>query len=471
MRTDVRRGGNMITRDQFPYDWLEEVLNVAAEWIVIVDKNGIIRYINRAYCDYLQTTVVEAIGKHVETIIENTRMSIVMRTGQAEVASIHFIKGKEMIANRYPLYVNGELVGAVGTVMFRNSQDWMNYSNKVQPILEELKYYKNRLQKELQSKYTFDDLIGNHPLFCETKRLAERVACSQSAVLLVGESGTGKELFAHAIHGTSPRSPFPFVRVNCASIPENLLESELFGYVEGAFTGARKGGKKGKFELAHHGTIFLDEIGDMPLSMQSKLLRVLQEKEIEKIGGHSPIAIDVRIIAATHRNLEQMVEEGTFRQDLYYRLHVMKIEIPPLRERRDDIELVAKALLQKLERTFNRSNLELSDEVVYKLKGHSWLGNVRELENVLERAVNVLDEQVIRLAHLPLYLVDKPARQYEPFEQDLPVQPLKQSMIAAEKLVLQQALKQAKGNKQYAAKLLQIGKTSFYEKCKRYEID
>ncbi|WP_416828952.1 sigma-54 interaction domain-containing protein [Ectobacillus polymachus] len=461
----------MITQNQFPYEWLEEVLNVAAEWIVIVDKNGIIRYINRAYCDYLHTTVTEAIGKHVEAIIENTRMSIVMRTGQAEVASIHFIKGKEMIANRYPLYVNGELVGAVGTVMFRNSQDWMNYSNKVQPILEELKYYKNRLQKELQSKYTFDDLIGNHPLFCETKRLAERVACSQSAVLLVGESGTGKELFAHAIHGTSPRSPFPFVRVNCASIPENLLESELFGYVEGAFTGARKGGKKGKFELAHHGTIFLDEIGDMPLSMQSKLLRVLQEKEIEKIGGHSPIAINVRIIAATHRNLEQMVEEGTFRQDLYYRLHVMKIEIPPLRERRDDIELVAKALLQKLERTFNRSNLELSDEVVYKLKGHSWPGNVRELENVLERAVNVLDEQVVRLEHLPLYLVDKPARQYDSFEQDLSVQPLKQSMIAAEKHALQQALKQAKGNKQFAAKLLQIGKTSFYEKCKRYEID
>ncbi|WP_379970986.1 sigma-54 interaction domain-containing protein [Ectobacillus sp. sgz5001026] len=461
----------MHTQNLFPYEWLEEVLNVAAEWIVVVDIKGMIRYINTAYCDYLQTTVEDALGRDVQDVIENTRMHIVMKTGKSEEASIHSIKGKEMIANRYPLIVKGELVGAVGTVMFRNSEDWMNYSEKVQPILEELKYYKNRLQKELQSKYSFDDLIGEHALFRETKRLAQRVAGSQSVVLLVGESGTGKELFAHAIHGTSPRSSFSLVRVNCASIPENLLESELFGYVDGAFTGARKGGKKGKFELAHRGTIFLDEIGDMPLSMQSKLLRVLQEREIEKIGGQAPISIDVRIIVATHRNLEQMVENGTFRRDLYYRLHVMKIEIPPLRERRTDIERVAKALLQKLERTFNRHAIVLSDEVVAKLKGHSWPGNVRELENVLERAVNVLDENVIRLSHLPLYLVDKPSQLYETPEQETEIKPLKQRLMDAEKCAVRHALQQAKGNKQLAAKLLRIGKTSFYEKCKRYEID
>ncbi len=469
---------HVITKNKLPYEWLEEILNLAAEWIVVVDREGIIRYINGAYCDFLDTCTEEATGKHVQDVIENTRMHLVVRTGQAEVASIHAIKGSEMIANRYPLYVDGELVGAVGTVMFRNSQDWLDYSRKVQPVLEELKYYKKRFEKELRSKYNFGDLIGNHPKFQEAKRLAERVAGSQSAVLLSGESGTGKELFAHAIHQTSPRGQFPLVRVNCASIPENLLESELFGYEEGAFTGAKKGGKKGKFELAHRGTVFLDEIGDMPLQMQSKLLRVLQEKEIERVGGQAPIPVDVRIIAATHRHLEQMVQEGKFRQDLYYRLNVMKIEIPSLRERKEDIKPIAKALLCKLERKFSRQGIKLSEEVVERLEAHAWPGNVRELENILERAVNVLDGNIIRLTHLPLYLQDdlQLVRFHGSRTEDLPfkdgpVQPLKEVLMHAEKAAIQHALRQTNGNKQLAAKLLGIGKTSFYDKCKTYNIN
>jgi transcriptional regulator with PAS, ATPase and Fis domain len=484
----MMKGGEIENRERLhvakekklPYEWLEEIINLAAEWIVVVDREGIIRYINEAYCDFLDTNKADAIGRHVKEVIENTRMHLVVKTGQAEVASVQSIKGSEMIANRYPLYVNGELVGAVGTVMFRNSQDWLDYSRKVQPILEELKYYKKRFEKELRSKYSFEDLIGNHPKFQEAKRLAERVAGSQSAVLLSGESGTGKELFAHAIHQTSARGQFPLVRVNCASIPENLLESELFGYEEGAFTGAKKGGKKGKFELAHRGTVFLDEIGDMPLHMQSKLLRVLQEKEIERVGGQAPIPIDVRIIAATHRSLEQMVQEGKFRQDLYYRLNVMKIEIPPLRERKEDIEPIAKTLLHKLERKFNRQGIGLSYEVLQKLKKHSWPGNVRELENVLERAVNVLDGNIIHLAHLPLYLQDDlvsmriPGHTTLPAEecitQPQPVLPLKQVLADTEKQAIVYALRQADGNKQLAAKLLGIGKTSLYDKCKLYNI-
>jgi transcriptional regulator with PAS, ATPase and Fis domain len=461
----------MMTQSKLPYEWLEEILNLAAEWIVVVDREGIIRYINGAYCDFLDTDTVNAVGKHVQDVIENTRMHLIVKTGQAEVASIQSIKGSEMIANRYPLYVGGELVGAVGTVMFRNSQDWLDYSRKVQPVLEELKYYKKRFDKELRSKYGFGDLIGIHPKFQEAKRLAERVAGSQSAVLLSGESGTGKELFAHAIHQTSPRGHFPFVRVNCASIPEHLLESELFGYEEGAFTGAKKGGKKGKFELAHRGTLFLDEIGDMPLHMQSKLLRVLQEKEIERVGGQLPISVDVRIIAATHRDLEQMVREGKFRQDLYYRLHVMKIEIPPLRIRKDDLVAIAKSLLRKLERKFNRQGLSLSYEVITRLQQHSWPGNVRELENVLERAVNVLDGTVIQIVHLPLYLqehVPHTAQQSVLGTQHTPIIPMRDVLMQAEKQAIQNALRHTSGNKQLAAKLLGMGKTSFYDKCRLY---
>jgi PAS domain S-box-containing protein len=464
--------------DHIPYKWLEEIINLAAERIVVVDREGIIRYINSAYCDFLGTTPEFAIGRHVQEVIENTRMHIVAKTGQAELAAVQRIKGSEMIANRYPLIVDGELVGAVGTVIFRNPEEWWDYKRKIQSLVEELKYYKTKFEKDLKSKYSFSDLIGNNPAFLAAKSLAERISGSQSAVLLLGESGTGKELFAHAIHNNSTRAAFPFVPINCASIPEHLLESELFGYEEGAFTGAKKGGKKGLFQIANYGTIFLDEIGDMPLSMQSKLLRVLQEKEIQRIGGQNSIPVDVRVIAATHRDLEKMVEEGKFRKDLYYRLNVIKIEIPPLRERKEDIPLIAVNLLKKLERKFHRQGIELSAEVIERLQQHSWPGNIRELENVLERAINVLDGNIIEMVHLPLYLRDQDMDRDHVIDTSagtkdftaMPIQPLKESLAIVEKQAILQALKVANGNKLEAAKLLQISKTSFYEKCKMYGI-
>ncbi|MGG3468621.1 sigma 54-interacting transcriptional regulator [Neobacillus pocheonensis] len=456
--------------EHIPYHWLEEVINLAAEMIVIVDCQGIIKYINAAYCEFIGTTVEYAIGKHVNEVIENTRMHIVANTGQAELAAVQRINGSEMIANRLPLVVDGELVGALGTVMFRNPEEWRQYQSKIQSLVEELKYYKNRFEKE--SKYNFADLIGNSPAFLASKKLAERISSSHSSVLLLGESGTGKELFAHAIHNGSSRAAFPFVPINCASIPEHLLESELFGYEDGAFTGAKKGGKKGQFQAAHHGTIFLDEIGDMPLSMQSKLLRVLQEKEVQRIGSQKSIPVDVRVIAATHRDLEMMVQEGTFRQDLYYRLNVIKIEIPPLRKRTDDIPLISAGLLKKLERNFHRQNTVLSPEVIERLQEHKWPGNIRELENVLERAINVLDGKTIEIHHLPLYLRDQEVDYYIPKQQrmDIQVMPLKETIALVEKQAIHQALKVTDGNKLEAAKLLEIGKTSFYEKCKMYGI-
>lgn len=468
--------------DKLPYDWIEEVVNLAAECMVVVDHEGIVVYLNSAYCEFLKVTPEESIGKHVQDVIENSRMQIVAKTGQAEVASIHPINGSEMIANRYPLYVKEQLVGAVGTVMFRNPQEWMDYSKKIQPIMEELNYYKTKFEKELFSKYHFGDLVGSSPKFLEAKKLAERVSDSQSAVLLLGASGTGKELFAHAIHQTSGRRFAPFMRLNCASIPEHLFESEIFGYEEGSFTGAKKGGKKGKFELAHGGTIFLDEIGDLPLQMQSKLLRVLQEKEIERIGGRAPMQIDVRVIAATHRNLEKMVMDGEFREDLYYRLNVIKIEIPSLKDRKEDIVPISRILLKKLETRFHRYGLDLSEEVMIDLERHSWPGNIRELENVLERAVNVIDGQIIYSDHLPLYLQHEGKSQNKTFSSPLPlssmnrnkhhrpVKPLKDIVAEVEKEAILIALTEADGNKIAAAKMLGIGKTSFYDKCKSYEI-
>jgi len=466
-----------IGMEAIPSNWHEQIINLVAERIVVTDREGTIIYINEAYCEFLGTTVEEAINRPVQDIIENTRMHIVAKTGKKELAALHPINGSEMIANRFPLIVDGELVGALGTVMFRSPEEWRMYKTKIQHLVEELKYYKTKVDKELKSKYYFHDLIGSSHPFLAVKKLAERISASNSSVLLIGESGTGKELFAHAIHNHSLRSSLPFVAINCASIPEHLLESELFGYEDGAFTGAKKGGKKGQFELAHNGTLFLDEIGDMPLSMQSKLLRVLQEKEVQRVGGQNSIPVDVRIIAATHRDLEKMVEEGKFRRDLYYRLNVIKIEIPPLNKRKEDIKLISMSLLKKLERKFFRTGIELSKEVEQRLMEHSWPGNIRELENVLERAINVLDGQTIEVFHLPLYLRELELQSSSEMVDHVSkakiaekMLPLKDILAQVEKEAILKALTVTSGNKQEAARLLEIGKTRFYEKCKLYDI-
>ena len=467
--------------EAIPTNWHEQIINLLAERIVVTDHEGIIIYINEAYCEFLGTTVEEAINRPVQDVIENSRMHIVAKTGKKELAALHPINGSEMIANRYPLFVEGKLVGALGTVMFRSPEEWRMYKTKIQHLVEELKYYKTKVEKELKSKYYFQDLIGSSQPFLAAKNLAERISVSNSSVLLIGESGTGKELFAHAIHNHSLRSSLPFVAINCASIPEHLLESELFGYDDGAFTGAKKGGKKGQFEMANNGTLFLDEIGDMPLSMQSKLLRVLQEKEVQRVGGQKSIPVDVRIIAATHRDLEKMVDEGEFRRDLYYRLNVIKIEIPSLNKRKEDIKLISMGLLKKLERKFFRTGIEISKEVEQRLMEHSWPGNIRELENVLERAINVLDGQTIEVFHLPLYLrelelqssnqIDSPVTNTKPVEKlSSSISPLKETLAQVEKEAIINALTVTNGNKQKAARLLEIGKTRFYEKCKLYDI-
>ncbi|AZV45605.1 sigma-54 interaction domain-containing protein [Peribacillus asahii] len=469
--------------DGVPISWHEQIINLLAERVVIIDDNGMILYINEGYCQFIGTTMEKAIGQPVQDVIENSRMHRMVKTGKAELAAVQKINGSEMIANRFPIFEDGKVVGAVGNVMFRNPEEWRMYRTKIQNLVEELNYYQAKAQRDLRSKYSFEDLIGSSPIFLGAKTLAQRVSGSNSSVLLIGESGTGKELFAHAIHHKSTRASAPFVAINCSSIPEHLLESELFGYEDGAFTGAKKGGKKGQFELAGGGTLFLDEIGDMPLSMQSKLLRVLQEKEVVRVGGYKSISIDVRIIAATHRDLEEMVEKGEFRQDLYYRLNVIKIDIPPLRERKADIPPIAKRLLKKLEARFYRNSIELSAEVKERLMQHSWPGNIRELENVLERSINVLDGKTIKVSDLPLYL-----RDFEPEDgsaihsnqevspslvsasEPLFVQPLKETLAQVEKQAIEHALAVTKGNKLEAALLLEIGKTSFYDKCKLYNI-
>jgi PAS domain S-box-containing protein len=445
----------------------ESIINTAYEWIVVVDTDAKIVFISDSYCEFLGVTREEAIGRPVQEIIENTRMHIIVKTGKTEIVdNIQRIKGNDMVANRFPIFQDGKVIGAVGKVIFRNTKEMNALAAKVGRLAIELEFYRNELERASTAKYQFDQIIGETPIINDVKELAKRAAKSHSTVLITGESGTGKELFAHAIHHASLRSHKPFIKINCAAIPENLLESELFGYAEGAFTGAKKGGKPGKFELANQGTLFLDEIGEMPLSMQSKLLRVLQEMEVERVGGNQPISIDVRIIAATNTKIEEAVERGDFRQDLYYRLNIVRLEIPALRQRMEDIPLLIQRLLEKLNQEFGHIVSEVSPEAMAVLLQHDWPGNVRELENVLERAINVVDGFKIEAEHLPYYLKNKGKTKSSMAKLNL-----KEIMEDVEKEALQHALSLAGGNRYKAAELLGISKTSLYDKLKKYRIN
>ena len=286
-------------------------------------------------------------------------------------------------------------------------------------------------------------------------------------MLLTGETGTGKEVFANAIHNASDRRDKPMISINCAAIPGELLESELFGYEEGSFTGAKKGGKKGKIELANEGTLFLDEIGDMPLSMQAKLLRVLQEKEIEKIGGYKTIPVDIRIIAATRKNLEEMIEQGLFREDLYYRLTEINIEMPPLRKRKSDIPILAKHFLDRLNREY-KSSIILSKEVLECFEGYMWPGNIRELDNVIKSAYASCDSFRIKLIDLPSKMVASHRVSEESRDETKRLAGL---MEEYEKNIITEELRKYSWNCKKAADELGIHKSLLYKKIAKYGID
>ncbi|MGO1370206.1 sigma 54-interacting transcriptional regulator, partial [Senegalia sp. (in: firmicutes)] len=383
-RTEINQMNKKRIEDKGYIEILDTLLNTVNEWSVVVDEEGIITMMSEAYKEF--TNSPDAVGKHVTEVIENTRMHIVVKTGLKEVGDIQKIQGNKMIAMRVPIKKGDKIIGAVGKVMFKDLGDFHIVKQKVLELEKELEYYKNEVIDDRSAKYTFDSIIGNTGKMEELKKIGARVAKSKSNVIITGESGTGKELFAHSIHNASNRKFGPFVRLNCAAIPSELLESELFGYEEGAFTGAKKGGKKGKFEIANGGTILLDEIGDMPLNMQAKLLRVIQEKEFESVGGNTVKDLDVRIIASTNKNLKKLVEEKRFREDFYYRLNVVRFDLPPLRERKEDIKELAIFLKNKLTKKLGIYVEDISKKALKYLENYDWPGNIRELENVIERA-------------------------------------------------------------------------------------
>ncbi|MBU4567250.1 MAG: sigma 54-interacting transcriptional regulator [Desulfarculus sp.] len=441
----------------------ELIFNSIHHGAMVTDSQGNITHFNKPYGQFLGLDTEEYIGRHCTESVENTRMHIVAQTGKAEINFPQKIKGQSMVVQRIPIRQDGKLIAVYGQVMFKDVRDVGKLAKKLSLLESKVKLYEQELINLRSTRYTFKSIIGRGGAMRGLKKEALKAAANDLPVLITGESGTGKELFAQAIHQGSPRKMHPFVRINCATIPRDLLESELFGYEKGAFTGAGAGGKPGKFELAHRGTLFLDEIGDLPLEMQPKLLRVLEEKEFERVGGTAPVRSDFRVVAATNQNLEEMIAGRAFRSDLFYRLNVIPLRIPPLRERRGDILEIARHLLGQMAGEMALAGIDLDPEAQRVLRSFAWPGNVRELSNVLERAVFNLEGDTIRASHLPLYLHREAGEKPEQGGATI-----KSAQAQAEQDAIRIALKEVGYNKALAARRLGIHRTLLYKKMKKY---
>lgn len=448
------------------YETLLTVINIAYEAIFVVDNQGKITLVNEAACQFFGKRENDLLQRPVDQVIENTRILRTLKTGMAETNEIQVINGRAYIVSRLPIVRQGKIIGAVGKIVFQKLEEAKEVAERLAQMDSELKFYKEKAGVA-RLAVTFNQIVTVSQTMRSLKQEAEMAAQGNSTIMLTGESGTGKELFAEAIHQASPRRKSHYVTVNCAAVPENLLESEFFGYASGAFTGAQRGGKAGKFSIANGGTLFLDEIGDMSSNLQSKLLRVLEDKSFEPVGSNELVKVDVRIIAATNKNLLQKVENGDFRSDLYYRLNVIHLQIIPLFERLEDINPLVHVFLERLNRDFGKRISGVSPAVSKILLGHRWPGNVRELKNVIERAVNFAAGDILELEDLPFYLREQKLEISLP---SLKGWNLENAHEHLDKETLEKALLKMKGNKSEVARLLEISRSWLYEKMRRYDI-
>jgi len=458
---------------------MDTIMDVAFEYIGVVDREGRVIYASEGSARRLGLDRRAMLGRRMREVRGDCLMENVARTGVPQLGRIWHVAGKATPVMVLPIVENGVVTGAICKSIFGSLEEAREFITRLR-LHQVDAAGRHGARGEDGGTDPFATVVGESPEIRKSKELARRAAATDATVLLLGESGTGKELFARAIHQASGRSGKPFVRVNCAGIPEALLESELFGYEEGAFTGARKGGKPGKFELANGGTIFLDEIGDMKLSMQAKLLRVLQEGEIEKVGSTRSHRVDVRVIAATNQNLYEKVQKGEFREDLYYRLDVVTLEIPPLRRRQEDIPLIVEHYIERLAQKMGRDVPQLDPEVLALFQSYPWPGNVRELVNVLEAALCFCPGPTVKVEHLPPHFLSRVRQRLSKQEREVPApqavgcdaarvpRHLGHILHDAEFVALQEALEMAKGNKRRAAALLGISRSSFYNKLRRY---
>jgi len=463
-----------------------DTLAQAAMGMMVIDRNHRIVWISEGYKRFLPDLGHEEsdfVGRRVEEVVPNTLMAHVVDTGQPMLVDLLTNQAGTFLVSRLPLRnAQGEVIGAMGMVLLDHPETTMQpLMTKFSRLQRELDDARQQLAAQRRPKYTVASFIGASPQAMEIKRQARRVAQTDSTVLLLGETGTGKELLAHAIHAASARAARPFVGVNIAAVPDTLLEAEFFGVAPGAYTGADRKGREGKFKLADGGTLFLDEIGDMPIALQSKLLRVLQEQEVEPLGSNTVQRVDVRIIAATSRDLPAMVAAGTFRADLYYRLNVLPIRLPALRERLADLEALVETLADDIARRSGLPHKGLSGDALELLAQQSWPGNIRELRNVLEQATLMTDDLVLGASHFKSLVVTGEVQATPPAgarrSQPAPVadlseaavapgaiKPLPQAVAELEARAIREALAATGGNKLAASRLLGISRATLYEK-------
>ena len=461
-----------------------QLFSSISQGMFLVDRSGRIVWVNEGYKRFLPalgfSSVDQFVGHMVEEVIPNTQMRRVLETGEPFLIDLLTNQAGTFVVSRIPLRdEGGEVIGAIGIVLFDHPETTLQpLISKFARLQRDLDDARRELASQRRTKYTFASFVGASPAAVEVKRQARRAALSSSPVLLLGETGTGKELLAHAIHASSARSGAPFVSVNIAAVPDTLLESEFFGVAPGAYTGADRKGRIGKFKLADGGTLFLDEIGDMPQALQVKLLRALQEGEIEPLGSNQVLPFDVRVIAATSRDLGALVREGRFREDLYYRLNVLPIRVPPLRERRADIPALVEILGEDIALRDGGASAEITPDALALLCAQSWRGNVRELRNVLEQAAMRSDSLRLDAPELQALLreqgaapvaglvgkgaVDEPS----PDGQRMPpvLRPMAEQVAELERQAIDAALAHTGGNKLAAARLLGISRATLYSR-------
>ncbi len=449
---------------------LKTIIDYAYSGIIVIDKKGYINTFNKAAENISGISSQNVTGESIKKVLGSECVENALKRGVIEIACIKDIGSTQALASTVPIKNRGQILGAVITLQDIGS---------IQKA--EIEIRKNLHAKGLRARYTFDNIVGNNEKLKNTIAKAKSYSSSNSTILITGETGTGKELFAHSIHNFSIRRSNPFVAVNCAALPQSILESELFGYEEGAFTGARKGGKPGLFELAHKGTIFLDEISGIPLEIQSRLLRVLQEKEIMRLGSDKIVPVDIRIIAASNMNLNQLVQKGIFREDLFYRINALQLDIPSLRERLDDIPILISSFLHRLSPDLNNLIIPNVPIISDGLKRYHWPGNIRQLENIIERIIVSLDYHDNNVDVLPkilneivnnLYNVSTDTKAYISEHNTTlslnEIEDLPQRVKVTDMEILR-VLSKVKGNRTEAARKLNISRMTLWRRIKKMD--
>lgn len=443
---------------------------------VVIDMEGVVVYMNEQCASYLGVSKEESIGKNIVDVFPATKMIEGLKLNKSEIIYYNSNIGLG-ISVQVPIFKQNEKIGLLEYDIIQNSEFLYDFVDQYRLFLDnEFKFLPQKIKHLKDTKYTINNIIGNSAQIINLRKQIAQAAQNNSTVLITGETGTGKELVAHAIHNLSSRREKPFIRINAAALPESLAESELFGYDEGSFTGAAKHGRKGRFEQANGGTIFIDEINQMPLNLQPKLLRVLQEKEIDRIGGACSIPVDVRILSASNKDLKTLVAQGQFREDLYYRLNVVEIHSPSLRERLDDVSVLTESIVEELNSVMGKRVSKISPTVFQMFKSYDWPGNVRELHNVIERAMNYVEGDTLLPEHFGFkqIIFEKSGNLLNTIDQDQMLQsenPIETIKSQAEKDLLIHVIEICNYNKSKAAALLKISRPLLYQKLKRLNIN